>query len=231
MTKIKICGIKRLEEAEYLNVLKPDYAGFVFAHSKRQITMKQAKNIREKLDSSIKCVGVFVNEEIQNVINIASYVRLDVIQLHGNEDNEYIRKFKLLYDNNLNENSSKNNQILKQINKPCIWKAIGIMNNSQKNPADSKAHCSADAILVDSASNNSFGGTGKAFNWEIVRNVKQKFANKKIILAGGLNPDNVRDAIKLVKPFAVDVSSGVEENGVKSFEKIKEFILKVRENQ
>lgn len=218
MIKIKICGIKRIEEAKYLNMLKPDYAGFVFANSKRNVTIQQAEILRDRLDKSIKCVGVFVNEEIQNVINIAKYVRLDVIQLHGNESNEYIDELKILCKSSLMERTE-------------IWKALGIMNNSKENLTNLIDLSSADGVLVDSICKNTFGGTGKTFDWNIAKDAVQKCTGKNIILAGGLSSNNVRNAANLVKPFAVDVSSGVEENGIKSFKKIEQFILKVRENQ
>jgi phosphoribosylanthranilate isomerase len=205
MTKIKICGLKRIEDIECVNELLPDYAGFVFAKSRRQVTLSEAGKLIDLLEKNIKTVGVFQDEEIEMVKYAAEYLKLDVIQLHGNEDDEYIKElcnFK-------------------------IWKAAGI---------DSEAICpdesinglggyEVEGILLDSSVNGVKGGTGTSFQWDIINNL---CSGKKLILAGGLNPENVQDAVKKVKPYAVDVSGGVEEDGVKNYKKIKKFIEKVR---
>jgi phosphoribosylanthranilate isomerase len=206
MIKIKICGLKRVEDIEYANELLPDYVGFVFAKSNRQVTLREAAQLIGLLDKSIKTVGVFKDEEIENIKYAAGYLKLDIIQLHGNEDGNYIKKLSDFK----------------------VWKAAGI---------DSEAVCldesikrmygyEAEGILLDSIVNGVKGGTGTSFSWDIINNLN---SGKKIILAGGINPENVENAIKKVRPYAVDVSSGVEEDGVKSYEKMKKFIEKVRE--
>ena len=205
MTKIKICGLKRMEDIEYVNELLPDYAGFVFAKSSRQVTLSEVAKLIGLLDEKIKTVGVFQDEEIENVKCIAGYLKLDVIQLHGSEDGDYIKKLSNFK----------------------VWKAAGI---------DSEALCldecinrmseyDAEGILLDSSVNGVKGGTGRSFRWDIINNLN---SGKKIILAGGINPENIENAIKKVRPYAVDVSSGIEEDGIKSYEKMKKIIEKAR---
>jgi phosphoribosylanthranilate isomerase len=205
MIKIKICGLKRVEDIKYVNELLPDYVGFVFAKSSRQVTLGEASKLIGLLDKNIKTVGVFKDEEIEKVKYAAGYLKLDIIQLHGNEDGEYIKKLSDFK----------------------VWKAAGI---------DSEAICmdegtnriygyEAEGILLDSIVNGVKGGTGTSFSWDIINNLN---SGKKIILAGGIDPENVENAIKKVRPYAVDVSSGVEEDGVKSYKKMKKFIEKAR---
>lgn len=215
MTSVKVCGIRRIEDVEFLNELKPEYAGFVFCKSKRQINLEVGAQLMEKLDKNIKRVGVFQNNPLEEVRNTAEVLKLDVIQLHGMEDENYIKKlfpFK-------------------------IWKSISI-DVSQDLKDDGKikfyedeinkvCRYGVEAVLIDSSVKGSSGGTGRSFNWELLDNLN---INKKIVLAGGLNFYNITQAINIVKPYTVDVSSGVEENGIKSFEKIKQFIDKVRKH-
>lgn len=215
MTKIKICGIKRFDDVEFLNELQPEYAGFIFCKSKRQITLEFGKELIENLDGNIKKVGVFQNNSLEEVKNIAKTLKLDVIQLHGMEDENYIKK---LYPYN-------------------IWKSVSIdvSDSLQKNFKDKVefyketlnkiCESNVEAVLIDSSVKGNKGGTGISFNWNILKNMTLK---KPVILAGGLNCKNIQQAIEIVKPYVLDVSSGVEENGVKSFEKIKDLIEKVR---
>ncbi|MBC2582004.1 phosphoribosylanthranilate isomerase [Clostridium sp. DJ247] len=212
MAKIKICGLKRTEDIEYANKLLPDYVGFVFAKSKRMVTLEQAKELINLLDKSIKTVGVFVNEDIEKVRYIAEQLKLNVIQLHGEEGQEYIENFSDF----------------------TVWKSMGIsvdtedlLNEIKENQAriDEVSKCPIEGILLDSSVKGIQGGTGINFNWDII----EKFnINKPLILAGGLNPKNVQQAVKEVKPYAVDVSSGVEVNGIKNFDKMKKFIEEAR---
>ena len=202
MTKIKICGLIRIEDIKYVNELLPDYAGFVFAKSTRQVTLREAKKLISLLDKNIKTVGVFQDEKIEDIKYYTEYLELDVIQLHGSEDDKYIRKL-----NNLK-----------------VWKAVSI-DIKTLCPDESIEYDGVDGILLDSSANGIKGGTGLCFDWDVIRNLNLR---KKLILAGGLNPENVQDAIYGVKPYAVDVSSGVEKNGLKDYEKIKNFIEKVR---
>ena len=201
MVEIKVCGLKREEDIKYVNELKPDYIGFVFAKSSREITLGWGKNLVEKLDKNIKTVGIFVDKEISEVEKIASNLKLDVLQFHGKEDNEYMSYFKD-YE---------------------VWKALGVNNKEDLKEINKYK---ADGILLDSKVLGRIGGTGKSFNWDIISNFK---IDKKLILAGGLNSNNVKEGISKVNPNIVDVSSGVEIDGFKDFDKIKEFIKKVRE--
>lgn len=201
MVEIKVCGLKREEDIKYVNELKPDYVGFVFAKSSREITLEQGINLVEKLDKNIKTVGVFVDKEISEVEKIASALKLDVLQFHGKEDNEYMSYFKA-YE---------------------VWKALGVSNKEDLKEINKYK---SDGILLDSKILGRIGGTGEIFNWDIISDLK---INKKLILAGGLNSNNVKEGISKANPNIVDVSSGVEIEGFKDFDKIKEFIEKVRE--
>ncbi|AZV56577.1 phosphoribosylanthranilate isomerase [Clostridium sp. AWRP] len=207
MTLVKICGIRQVEDVKILNKLLPDYAGFVFCESKRQVTLKLAEELIKNLDKKIRPVGVFQNNSLEEVKNTAEMLKLDVIQLHGREDESYI---KSLYPFK-------------------IWKSMSIEVKASlenlKDKIDKIPNCNVEAVLVDSSIGGKTGGTGTSFNWNVLENLN---INKKLVLAGGLNPDNINTALECVKPYAVDVSSGVEENGVKSFEKIDQFIKKVR---
>ncbi|MCL2053584.1 MAG: phosphoribosylanthranilate isomerase [Oscillospiraceae bacterium] len=196
MPKIKICGLSRAADIEYVNSEKPDYIGFVFAESRRKVTFEQALKLREKLNPDMIPVGVFVNEAIENILQFTKSGVIDMVQLHGAEDEEYIRK-------------------LKSLSGVAVIKAVPIQN---KGDAQSFDNTAADYLLLD----NKSGGTGQSFDWDLIGELKKPF-----FLAGGLTVDNAAHAAAKVKPFALDVSSGVETNGVKDFEKIREFIGRV----
>jgi len=200
MTKIKVCGITNLEDALVAIDSGCDALGFVFTRSPRTISPEEAQIIIERLPSSIKKVGVFVNEDILRVKEIAKICRLDLLQFHGDETPDYCLMFEL----------------------PII-KAFRIKDKeSMKRLNDYQVA----AYLLDSYSEEVYGGTGKGFNWELAKEAK---AFGPIILAGGLNSSNVTRAIKEVEPYGVDVSSGVEESpGQKDHLKIREFIRVVR---
>lgn len=197
MTKIKICGIKRLTDIEYLNELQPEYAGFVFANSKRRVNVDQASNLIKNLRSDIKPVGVFVDEAPMVVLEIAEKLKLQVLQFHGHETQEYINKFKG-YE---------------------IWKAFKI--NSFKSICEIRNY-KCTKFLLD----NTIAGSGECFEWDLAA---QKVDGSSIMLAGGLTIENVEQGILQLKPYGVDVSSGVETQGYKDYKKISEFIKKVRE--
>lgn len=200
MVKVKICGLRRKEDIEYANELKPDYVGFVFAKSKRQIEVEQALYLISFLDKEIKTVGVFVNEPVENALKIAQTLNLDVLQFHGDETQDYIDNFKNF----------------------TVWKAIRIKD---KEDLEKTKEFKVNSFVFDTLTKNEYGGTGKTFNWEVLKGFE---LNVPIILAGGLNENNVEEAIKIVDPYAVDVSSGVETEGYKDFKKMKSFIEKVR---
>ncbi len=199
MTNVKICGLKREEDILYVNELKPDYVGFVFAKSSRQIDMHKGKKLTDILDKDIKRVGVFLNHSADEVNEIAAYCQLDILQFHGQESPLYCKSFNYQ-----------------------IWKAFRIKD--EKSVQELEAY-NVDGFLLDTFVKGHYGGTGKVFNWSMVSNVnKSKFT----ILAGGLQSENIKKAIERVKPQVVDLSSGVEVNGVKNFEKIRKIIEIVR---
>lgn len=197
MTKIKICGIRRQRDIEYLNELQVEYAGFVFAKSKRRVDMEEAFNLIQKLSSDIKKVGVFVDEDPLKVIEIAEKLKLEVLQFHGHETQSYINKFKDFE----------------------IWKAIKII--SSKSISEVRNY-KCERFLLD----NSISGSGEIFKWELVQ---QKVKGSQVMLAGGLTSENVAQGIIQLTPYGVDVSSGIETQGFKDYEKMKKFVRKVRE--
>ena len=200
MTKTKICGLTRLCDIDAVNAVKLDYVGFVFAESRRKVTTEQAAKLKQLLRPSISVVGVFVDEPAPSILSLVNSGVIDVIQLHGSENEEYIFELKQL------------------TNKPVI-KAISVQS---KGDVQKWSETAADFLLLDHKS----GGTGHSFDWDLIGKVDGPF-----FLAGGLNAENVTKAIKKTTPFAVDVSSGVETNGVKNPIKIKEFIKAVINGQ
>lgn len=194
--KIKFCGLFREEDIEYVNKLNPDYIGFVFAKSKRQITEEKAIDLKNKLKSNIKVVGVFVDEDIEKIIDLLSNGVIDIAQLHGNEREEDIKNIK---------NKSKKQVI----------KAISVTSSED---IESWKNSCADFLLLDNGQ-----GTGKTFDWNNIKNL-----NRPFFLAGGLSIDNIKEAIEKVSPMAIDISSGIESNGVKDYEKMKE-VMKILE--
>jgi phosphoribosylanthranilate isomerase len=201
MTKVKICGIRNLNDAIFAADYGADAIGFVFAKSKRKITKEKARAIVRQLPPFITTVGLFVNETVENMVAACRFCGLDAIQLHGNELPGLLNKLK----------------DFKTI------KAFRIQNEKDINPIQKYK---ANAILLDGYSENKMGGTGTTFDWKIVKKLK---TTTPIIVAGGLTHLNVSQAIKIVKPYGVDVSSGVESRpGEKDKRLIKKFIDAVK---
>ena len=195
MVKIKICGLKRLEDIEIVNKYRPDFIGFVFAESPRQIDYDLAEQLKDNLNSDIKAVGVFVDNPKEEIIELFNRGIIDIAQLHGSEDEEYIQSLK-----------DKTNNKLKIIN------AIEIKDETDISQYDKSQ---ADYLLFDSGK-----GSGKTFNWDLIKNnIKKPF-----FLAGGINSENISQAIDKFKPFAIDLSSSVEVDGFKNESKIKEIM-------
>ena len=195
MTKIKLCGLNRVADIEVANFLLPDFVGFIFwAKSKRYISPNDAAKLKNILDKKISAVGVFVNEKISVVAEIAKF--LDLIQLHGDEDENYISE-------------------IKKITAKKIIKAFKIKTADDLQAAKNSR---ADFILLDGGA-----GTGETFNWQMLKNFEREY-----FLAGGLTVENVSAAVKDLKPFAVDVSSGIETGGLKDSAKMKKFVDIVR---
>ncbi|NLY43385.1 MAG: phosphoribosylanthranilate isomerase [Clostridiaceae bacterium] len=202
MAKIKICGLMREQDIDAVNKALPDYIGFVFARSKRQIDEKKAKELKAGLNPLIKAVGVFVNEEIKNIINLCNSNVIDIIQLHGDENEDYIRRLK----------NSVSNKIIKAVrvkDLEDIKKAMEI---------------TCDYLLFDAYHEGKYGGLGKTFDWSVIPDM-----GKPYFLAGGINSSNIMRAIQQLNPFCIDVSSGVETNGYKDPEKIMDIVAKVRQ--
>ena len=254
--KIKMCGISKVETIPAIVEAKPDYMGLVFAPSKRQVTMEQAKTLVEELNKqyanrynrdaeqysndivqdravigavpegtatgdaqedvltrtentssmlihqeSIKTVGVFVNETVENLLKIAEEVKLDVIQLHGDEDETFI-------------------QSLKECTNVEVWKAVQVRSAAD---AEKWIDSSADMLLFDAYHKDERGGTGEVFDWSLLDEFERPF-----MLAGGMDSTNVARAIRTVRPYGIDISSGIETEGVKDDEKIKAFTNIVR---
>lgn len=215
--KVKMCGISKVETIPAVVEAKPDYMGFVFAPSKRQVTVDQAKTLVEELhkqytkrynngaeqsnNDEIKTVGVFVNETLDNLVSIATETNLDAVQLHGDEDEAFI-------------------QSLKGRTNVEIWKAVQI-----RSAADAEAwiDSSADMLLFDAYHKDERGGTGEVFDWSCLDVFERPF-----MLAGGIDSTNVARAIRTVRPYGIDISSGIETDGVKDDEKIKAFTNIVR---
>ena len=234
--KIKMCGISKVETIPAIVDAKPDYMGLVFAPSKRQVTVAQAKTLVDELhkqyekaygevtvpmntgtaqDSQdnqefvqgnsnfekIKTVGVFVNETVENLLKIAEEVKLDVIQLHGDEDESFI-------------------QTLKEQSNVEVWKAVQVRSAAD---AEKWIDTSADILLFDAYHKDERGGTGEVFDWSSLDEFERPF-----MLAGGIDSTNVARAIRTVRPYGIDISSGIETEGVKDDEKIKAFTHIVR---
>lgn len=202
MTKIKICGLTCLKDIEAVNRYKPDYAGFVFAaESRRHVTRNQAGKLRAELDPGIPAVGVFVNSPVEDVIGLCRAGIIDMVQLHGDEDEAYLKTLK---DSVLNY----------------VIRAVRVQSAAQLTQADGLP---CDALLLDTYEEGVFGGTGKTFDYSMIPALRHPF-----FLAGGLHSGNVLGAIDACRPMCVDVSGGVETNGAKDPGKILEFIELVR---
>ena len=204
MAKVKICGLFRDEDIDAANHVLPDYAGFVFAaKSRRFVDFERAKELRRRLDGRIAAVGVFVNENVEAVAKALSRGVIDMAQLHGNEDAHFIEELK------------------RRAGKPVI-KAF--MLNAREDDADIRRALAeamqspADFILLDSGM-----GSGATFDWR-----QAKGFSRPYFLAGGLNPENVRQAVEELSPFAVDASSGVETAGFKDEAKMSLFAQRAR---
>ncbi len=201
MTKAKICGLTNYGDARLAVELGADFLGFIFAKSPRQLISKKAVGIIDRLPSDVKKVGVFANQDIDEVKRISREVDLDYLQLHGNESPEYCKKIEL----------------------PVI-KAFRVKDESSLEKV--KKYKDVDKYLFDTYHPDKLGGVGETFNWELAR--KDKSCGQ-IIIAGGLDETNVQEAIKIIKPYGVDVSSGIEvKPGVKDQKKLKEFVKAVK---
>lgn len=199
MTRVKICGMAGEQDIGYANTLKPDYIGFVFApDSRRYITPARAAVLREKLQPGIIPVGVFVNEPLENICGLLDRGVIEMVQLHGQEDEAYVYALR------------------KRISQP-VSQAFSIKSHQDLERA---VRSKADYILLD----NGPGGTGETFDWSLLEGIHRPY-----FLAGGLHEKNVRLAVERLEPYGVDVSSGVETDGRKDFEKMRGFLKALEE--
>ena len=231
MTKIKLCGL--MTEADILtaNELMPDYIGFVFApKSRRYVAPGQAERLKGLLDPRIRAVGVFVNEAPERIAELLEEGIIDIAQLHGSETPEYIRVLRALTNRPLIQAFRADSPADPSADSPLSSAAESSASESsakgssaaETSAAETSAAetSAADYILLDSGS----GGTGETFDWERIRHIRRPY-----FLAGGLTPDNAAEAVHLLHPYAVDVSSGIETDGHKDRDKMIKFVHAVRE--
>ncbi len=211
MTKVKICGLTRSEDIECANRVQPDFIGLVFyAKSKRAVTAEQAAQLKAKLVPTIKAVGVFVNNEIDFIANLAQAGTIDVIQLHGDEDGAYIQKLRAVLGNAAIP----------------IIKAIRVRSEESLQGLEAFP---VDYFLFDTYKAGHYGGTGERFSLQL----ESIHIPKPYFIAGGLDASNIAEVIAAnPKAFAVDVSGGVEDSttGLKDPEKMTAFVAQVRQN-
>lgn len=202
--KIKICGLRRMQDIEYANMLMPDYTGFILAEGyRRSITMEDARKFAEMLDKGIIRTGVFLNQPEHLVAEYVNSGIIQCIQLHGDEDNVYIGRLQ------------------KHIGSRCnIIKAVRIRDESDILRA---LEYECDYLLLDAGSGVQAGGNGIAFDWKLVKGI-----NKPFFLAGGISAENAKDAVEITRPYALDASSSMETDGYKDFNKMKKFVDTVR---
>ncbi len=199
--KVKICGMTQLKDALFAVEQGADAVGFIFyKKSPRAVTMKTVREIIAKLPPLVDTVGVFVNETADRVNKIADYCGLDLVQLHGEESPAFCRK------------------IHRRVIKAFRVKDLQSIKQLEKYPVS--------GFLLDTFSDNLQGGTGKTFDWNLALPAKKM---GPVILAGGLTPRNIRQAVSRVRPYGVDVCSGVEESpGIKDLEKVRAFLKNIR---
>lgn len=206
--KVKICGLRREEDICCVNAYLPDYIGFVFyPESKRYVTGEQAQKLKEKLDPRIRAVGVFVNADPDEVIALLQKSIIDIAQLHGQESEEELRKIR------------------EQTGKPVI-RAVKVTEETDLQKA---YQTDADYILLDNGM-----GSGKPFPWDVIlkqlaqEELQEKISRKPFFLAGGISLENMERAAEALRPYALDLSSSVETDGVKDPEKIRKLMETIR---
>ena len=203
--RVKICGIKSKEEIAIINDFPVEYIGFIFAESKRKVLPEDAAQLKASLRKDIQVVGVFVNESVDKVNEIIDQCGLDVVQLHGEESPEYC----------------------KQIHQK-VWKSIPVKNAQSLKKINDYQQV-VDGILLETYSKDQKGGTGKAFDWDLVKNLQDSLPLKDFILAGGLNPNNIKRAIDTLQPTIIDLNSGLETDGYKDRNKITQLFNRLKE--
>lgn len=202
--RIKFCGIRRLEDVAAVNLCQPDYMGMILSGGfRRSISQEQAQRLVQEKSDAIAAVGVFVNESSETICRMAEQLHLQVIQLHGNESAEQI-------------------QTLQQKTGLPVWKALRIGTLEELEAAGTNP---ADCLILEGKTGTGIGGTGVCADWELLA---RHSWNRSFFLAGGLQPENVLEAIATVSPTGVDFSSGIEEDGVKSLRRMKQLMTLIR---
>ena len=240
MVKVKFCGIRRPEDIETVNRLKPDFAGFVFAKSKRQISKEQAAALKELLDPGIKTVAVLVNMPVEEAAALANTGIADLLQLHGDEDAAYIAKLRKLTTAKIikairlkNADWPASSDKTKSGNAACLTNQDEAVDLADANARLLTEAVQADYYLFDTFLPDTYGGTGKTFSLSLLNNL---LIDKPFFLAGGLDAGNVAGIIRKVQkdatllPFfyGVDVSGGIETGVVKDPIKMEAFMKAIR---
>jgi len=203
MTKIKLCGLSRPADIQAANAARPDYIGFVFAKSRRQVGCEQAKALKRLLDPGIQTVGVFVNAPLEEILCLGREGIIQAVQLHGDENAAYMQTLK------------------KQLRVPVI-RAVRV-RSAERTRAAERLPC--DFLLLDTFQPDTYGGSGKRFDWSLIPPLKKPY-----FLAGGLNMQNIRQAAAL-HPYCLDVSSGAETDGRKDRDKMIKLVDMIRRNE
>ncbi len=211
MTRVKICGIKDQATLRTLAEIGADYAGFVFADSRRRVTPQEAGAILRAVPDRPLAVGVFVNPSLAELQQTLEAAPLDVIQLHGKESADFCA------------------EVAAQFGKP-VWKAVAVQEDGamKKRLAAYRPH--VEAFLFDTHDPRQAGGTGRRFAWSLIPQLAEMAGDTPFFIAGGIHPDNVGELLTHYRPPAIDVSSGVETDGVKDHGKIRDLMKRVREH-
>lgn len=214
--KVKICGLKRIEDIRYINEARPDFAGFIvdYPESHRSVSVQQLRMLTEALDDDIRSVGVFVDADPELVAGLCNEGVIDMIQLHGSEDDMYIKRLK-----DMMRNAGAAHGTSGQVSAGTVIKAFAVRSAEDLEKAQ---QCPADCILLDQGK-----GSGTTFDWSVVAENRDRI-NRPFFLAGGLDEENIPDAVKLMDPWALDLSSSVETDKVKDREKIMQVMRTVR---
>lgn len=194
---LKFCGLRRMQDIRYANEVGPDYVGFVFAESRRQVGVQQAAELAANLAPGIRTVGVFVQEPLETLCQTVEQVPLAVIQLHGDETRDMVERVRERFPDRE------------------VWKAVRVRDAQALAEAD---RLPVDALLLDSFVPGSYGGSGQTANWELIAQAR---LHKRFFLAGGLTAENIAQAAAVVHPHGIDVSGGIETQEEKDLAKMK----------
>lgn len=204
--RVKLCGMRKLDDILYANQFMPDYVGYVFAKSKRQVDSDFVRVLNAQLDFRIKSVGVFVNEKLEIVINTVHNAKLNIIQLHGDENLQYIEELR------------------KHLPHIEIWKAVRVQCPEDILNADILP---IDKLVLDAFSEKGYGGTGELANFSKINEVRNRIT-KPFFIAGGLNIKNIGNIASDIHMFGIDISGGVETDGYKDKNKIEDLMKYIR---